>query len=265
MNDEYVCKYCLDEINPTSNDVISPCNCRGSMNYVHKKCFNKVNRSSCEICKIDYPNRVILYRKKEINYTVICNYIIEEIDKFYRNNINTQINIVNDEIYLGFKYIYDKLYNNSISNKCIFILNFLMLWTFLKYFTLGYFAFLTSYIFIINIISLVIGNYYSNILQNIICSTLRYIQYHLVYNIYKSKDIIVNIFKDPISIILIFLEFKYFFDTEWNIPYEILCLYNLILFGYIFLQIDNINTINNYINRQIEINRGRLYGLRMFY
>ena len=73
MNDEYVCKYCLDEINPTSNDVISPCNCRGSMNYVHKKCFNKVNRSSCEICKIDYPNRVILYRKKEINYTVIYN------------------------------------------------------------------------------------------------------------------------------------------------------------------------------------------------
>ena len=67
-----------------------------------------------------------------------------------------------------------------------------MLWTFLKYFTLGYFVFLTSYIFIINIISLDIGNYYSNTIHNTILTTLRYIQYHLVYNIYKSKDIIVN-------------------------------------------------------------------------
>jgi hypothetical protein len=52
------CKICLEEINDFEQ-VYAPCNCRGSLNYIHIKCFNeaylKQNKSKCEICNINFP------------------------------------------------------------------------------------------------------------------------------------------------------------------------------------------------------------------
>ena len=57
---DYTCKYCLESIIPTNDEdkdnIISPCNCRGSMNYVHIECFKHVKKKSCEICRLRYPN-----------------------------------------------------------------------------------------------------------------------------------------------------------------------------------------------------------------
>ena len=97
MSYDYTCKYCLDEIDPTvsTDDIISPCNCKGSMNYVHKTCFSRVTRNSCEICKIDYPASTSTNGRQDLNDDVFRNYIDTTIETFYRQDINTQINSIN--------------------------------------------------------------------------------------------------------------------------------------------------------------------------
>ena len=49
---KYTCKYCLEE--DFIQNLIHPCKCKGSMKYVHPKCFYKWQKSSCEICHYSY-------------------------------------------------------------------------------------------------------------------------------------------------------------------------------------------------------------------
>eukprot|EP00826_Nyctotherus_ovalis_P042364 TRINITY_DN4348_c0_g1_i7.p1 TRINITY_DN4348_c0_g1~~TRINITY_DN4348_c0_g1_i7.p1 ORF type:complete len:370 (+),score=106.12 TRINITY_DN4348_c0_g1_i7:89-1111(+) len=72
--DEIRCRVCLDDDDPLDNPIISsPCNCLGSVKYMHVNCLQKWLRSKvtqkktdtvssyvwkefqCDICKIDYP------------------------------------------------------------------------------------------------------------------------------------------------------------------------------------------------------------------
>ena len=103
MSTDYTCKYCLDEIDPTvsTNDIISPCNCKGSMNYVHKICFSRITRNSCEICKIDYPQITSSNEGQDENDDVFRNYIATTINTFYRQDIDTQINYINNNILIA--------------------------------------------------------------------------------------------------------------------------------------------------------------------
>lgn len=55
-NEIFECKFCLESDN--EYNLISPCNCNGSLKYIHTNCLNKYinnyNKSSCEICKYKY-------------------------------------------------------------------------------------------------------------------------------------------------------------------------------------------------------------------
>ena len=54
------CRICLDEEN--TGDLISPCECKGTMRYVHRTCLNKwrvsaINTDSqyfCDQCQFEY-------------------------------------------------------------------------------------------------------------------------------------------------------------------------------------------------------------------
>ena len=52
------CHICYDE-----GDIISPCNCKGSIGYVHKTCLEQWIQTShsnkCPICKIEYAKKTI--------------------------------------------------------------------------------------------------------------------------------------------------------------------------------------------------------------
>ncbi|OMJ66764.1 hypothetical protein SteCoe_36280 [Stentor coeruleus] len=68
-----VCKICLGE---EDQDFISPCNCKGFSQYVHKKCiqrwasikFGSMDKAYCEICmaKISLPKTPVPTDSKEI-------------------------------------------------------------------------------------------------------------------------------------------------------------------------------------------------------
>lgn len=51
-----VCRICQEELNlETERDqVISPCNCTGSMSMVHIDCFSRWGRNRCEVCKFRF-------------------------------------------------------------------------------------------------------------------------------------------------------------------------------------------------------------------
>ena len=61
------CRICLDTV--SRDDLISPCNCDGSVKYVHKGCLHKwikaKNRGSFSRSRVDGPMRI---------YCEICNY-----------------------------------------------------------------------------------------------------------------------------------------------------------------------------------------------
>ncbi|VDM37339.1 unnamed protein product [Toxocara canis] len=50
------CRICLEEDNDAN--MISPCSCRGSLQYVHARClqhwFDVMHTKRCQICKTDY-------------------------------------------------------------------------------------------------------------------------------------------------------------------------------------------------------------------
>ena len=268
MSTDYTCKYCLDEIDPTvsTDDIISPCNCKGTMNYVHKTCFSRVTQNTCEICKIDYPQITSSNEGQDVNDDVFRNYIDSKINTFYRQDIDTQINNINANISSLFVIIYSAILNSSLLQKCKFIIIFMMMLNCFKYFVIGIVLVFTTHTILIRMLNFIIGNYYTAIITNGIFTIVQYLQYGIVKCIYKNKTLISDIFSDPISLFLIFLEFIYFTENRnWWISYEIMGLFNLFLFGYIFLKNDSIRVLNNYINRNRReyFNRMRLHNTRI--
>jgi hypothetical protein len=75
------CRICLSEVNPDENPLISPCNCGGTMKYIHLKCLQNCLKSKltskssdcvlsfswkklgCDLCKKTYPYRLSLKNK----------------------------------------------------------------------------------------------------------------------------------------------------------------------------------------------------------
>ncbi len=43
-----ICRFCLDSKNQKSNPLIEPCNCRGSLQFVHAKCLSRWRRMNPE-------------------------------------------------------------------------------------------------------------------------------------------------------------------------------------------------------------------------
>ena len=268
MSTDYTCKYCLDEIDPkvSTNDIISPCNCKGSMNYVHKICFSRVTRNSCEICKIDYPLITSSNREQGVNEDIFRNYIYTAIDTFYRQDIDTQINDINANILSLFVMIYNAILNSSLLNKCLFIFSFVMIWNFLKYLVIWTVLVFTIHTMLIRMLNFITGNYYTTLVKYKTFIMVRNLQFGIVKCIYKNRILIKDILSDPVSLFLIFLEIRYFtVSRNWWISYATMSLFNLFLFAYIFFKNDSIRVLNNYIirNRYAYINRIRLHNTRI--
>ena len=72
--DNLECKICLE--NDKIENFMSPCECKGSLKYIHKICLERSIKSSkdsskCEICNYKY----ILMKKFEVcNFIKIINY-----------------------------------------------------------------------------------------------------------------------------------------------------------------------------------------------
>jgi hypothetical protein len=104
-SDDNICRICQDGPDGIDNPLIIPCNCNGSIKYVHKKCLNKwikINSKSsnssnssnqyyywqernCEICKHKYPfyikNGGDIIPLVDIPYIEPPYIILEEISK----------------------------------------------------------------------------------------------------------------------------------------------------------------------------------------
>jgi hypothetical protein len=142
----------------------------------------------------------------------------------------------------------------------------MMMWNIFKYLIIGIILMFTAHIMLMRILNFVIRNYYTAIINNGMFTIVQYLQYGIVECIYKNKTLIADILSDPISLFLIFLEIRYFtVSRDWWISYEIMGLFNLFLFGYIFLKNDSIRALNNYINtrRRTYLNRMRLHNARI--
>jgi hypothetical protein len=58
---EKICRFCLCNKQTRKNPLISPCNCKGSLEFVHLKCLNRWRRMDvlrngrlCSLCQTDY-------------------------------------------------------------------------------------------------------------------------------------------------------------------------------------------------------------------
>jgi hypothetical protein len=61
MTEEKLCRFCLQNKQTVKNPLISPCNCKGSLEFVHLKCLNRWRRIDvqrngrlCLICLTNY-------------------------------------------------------------------------------------------------------------------------------------------------------------------------------------------------------------------
>ena len=73
ISNSIICRICLQE--EPKGMLISPCNCLGSMHYVHQKCINKWqklkdNNLKCEICKEKY-----IFKRKFVGIKKLFNRI----------------------------------------------------------------------------------------------------------------------------------------------------------------------------------------------
>lgn len=97
-----ICKICLEEIYNYDN-VYSPCNCRGNLNYIHISCFNKAyvsqNKTVCEICKLNFP-----IWNSNLTYVVLPNSPETNINLVPQNVENFQ-----HHLYIEFKKTITKL------------------------------------------------------------------------------------------------------------------------------------------------------------
>lgn len=53
---DHICRVCHAPIDPIADldQLLSPCRCIGSMAYIHRECFENMNRDRCEICRFYY-------------------------------------------------------------------------------------------------------------------------------------------------------------------------------------------------------------------
>ena len=107
------CKICLEEITDLE-DVYSPCNCRGHLNYIHVNCFNeayiKQNKYKCEICKINFPYSNTIYislNNTEINDNELHQRDIEDFQSnFYYVLKNTLFELIIKMLDLIFIFLF---------------------------------------------------------------------------------------------------------------------------------------------------------------
>lgn len=133
IKSNYTCRLCYLSDSSIDNPLISPCNCSGSMKYIHLSCLKnsislkytkKTNEYlemfsfqnySCEICLTQYPKYIIyktrVYYLFDIDLNKFENYVLCDLTK-YGDNINNS-NIKNKEKQISrFGYLMFKIEDN---------------------------------------------------------------------------------------------------------------------------------------------------------
>lgn len=56
---QHICWLCHDTVDLSKkNEILAPCDCRGSMAYIHKQCFCDLNKSECPTCGFSYTSEL---------------------------------------------------------------------------------------------------------------------------------------------------------------------------------------------------------------
>ena len=154
IKSKIICRLCYLGESTITDPLISPCNCSGTMKYIHLSClkksiklkYNKKSTNSlemflfqnyaCEICLTPYPKYIVyktnVYYLIDIDVNKFENYVLCDLSKYTENNKNRQIMHFgyimfkiddNKELTLGRKKNNDiKLKDISVSrNHCVII------------------------------------------------------------------------------------------------------------------------------------------------
>ncbi len=189
-NETFVCRYCLDDIDMLKmKDILAPCNCRGSMNYVHKKCFQKITNETCNICKIDFPKLIVSNTQR--NTISEIRYRFDDV--FHEQTPEIQVNIINNQISLVLFSLYDIVYTTNIIIKSLFVITTIWIFYILSKVTIFVMIVLQCYIVLENAICYICGERYSELFKNRTTRLYKYIQYHIVRCLYMYRNTINKI------------------------------------------------------------------------
>ena len=186
------CRICLET--GEVDDLITPCNCRGSSQWVHSVCLNEwrsrninaISNEKCEICLFNY---VISYAEKKETYIIgLYEYKYPIIEFFLSMFLTFTIGnlILFIESQNGYQSI--KFFDlEHINNEFIFKEDIWFIWAY--YQSLSSFVLNILFITIFNIISVVNVVRKKRYFCNMLCVILTYFLYtsNLLFIIYLSK------------------------------------------------------------------------------
>lgn len=204
---EYTCKYCLEDINLQTDKekIVSPCDCKGSMNYVHIDCFKNVTRNTCEICGIKYP----IINQTTTNFDTDFVYFIYALnnEEIHPGVFRARINIINNFI-IGIIYkLYVLCRNHTIISKIQFMLQTLIL--IFLYTIILVFVFISIQTYcIIEIIKPILGQNISTIILSFIKESSIVILIYLICNLYKyinTIKIFFNMITSPYTYFYVYI------------------------------------------------------------
>lgn len=149
------CRFCLSSNDAEINQLISPCNCKGSIKFVHSNCLNRWryvdierNGRTCSLCMTRYIlprlyeyevvpklNTLTLYVINYPGLTLSFYHYIFIVIISSSQNTNTLQNI--QTIYNGSQYIFHGIYavllaqNWKVHNKAMYFAHVKTIWPFL--------------------------------------------------------------------------------------------------------------------------------------
>jgi hypothetical protein len=98
MSEDSACKICYDSTGHRKNPLINPCNCRGSIQFVHKNCLEHWISASknlyCTECKVKYK---LIFR----DYSIVAKNIATSVFDFL---------LIYGGFHILFNYIYPQTY-----------------------------------------------------------------------------------------------------------------------------------------------------------
>lgn len=160
------CRFCLGSKHSDNNPLISPCHCKGSMEFVHFKCLNRWrnvdierNGRTCSLCMTNYklprlhhyevvpvPNSWSLYIVNYPGLTLSFYHYVFIVCISSTHNQNTIHEM--ETFYQGSQYIFHGLYallvssNWNVQNKRLYFAQMKTIWPFLFLFLHGFFFYL---------------------------------------------------------------------------------------------------------------------------
>lgn len=111
--DEKQCRFCLDTYDYDFNSLINPCNCNGSIKYVHIKCLFKWIYSN-----LDEPHEICNMCKCYYTYSINT---LEEANTSFNKYIYYNTSTPLSALYLFLLSASSIIMNNSLSPLCIYI------------------------------------------------------------------------------------------------------------------------------------------------